>query len=66
MAEHSVMQIQLLTKAELAEKLVCSTKTIERRVKAGMFSPVEGTGGKYGRPRFNPMDIPALRKLLSL
>lgn len=60
MAEHT---ITLLTKEEVAKALRCSTKTIERRVKRGMYSYAEGTGGKLGRPLFDPKSIPALRRV---
>lgn len=59
MAEHS---ITYLTKKEAAKLLRCSTKTIDRRIKAGLIKVVEGTGGKYGQPRFDPSEIPALKK----
>lgn len=58
--------INLLTKTEVAKLLRCSTKTLERRIKCGMICPAEGTGGKHGRPLFDPMAIPALRKLVIL
>lgn len=65
MAEHNIKQeVRLLTKEELAWKLNCSVKTIERRMKLNLIVPVEGTGGKNGHPRFDPMTIPALRKQL--
>lgn len=54
--------IKLLTKEELAIELRCSTKTVERRIKRGMISPAEGTGGRFGRPLFDPSMIPALRR----
>lgn len=65
MAEHNITQeVQLLTKAELAKRLRCSTKTIDRRIECGLIKVAEGTGGDLGRPLFDPMTIPALRKQL--
>lgn len=54
MAEHN---ITLLTKKELAAKLRCSTRTIERRVKLGLIKQ-EKIGASV---LFNPQKIPALK-----